>query len=282
MGDFFASVGNVFGLLDWSDWLTIVILIGFILLGYKRGLARELINFSFFIATIFVSWLFYQNLADSPAITWLMVSQQSYLTIAFSAIFVGVLFVKKGIYKVIEASTTITAPCDLNIVFTRIVIIALALFFSWQYLDVVSQIDSIKYVITNDSLRVDLSFIVIFGLIIGAFFLLAKLFNISIDHSKPCLLAPFFEKILNILHSADTILNARNINSTQNKVFGSLTGLIKGVLFMLMLVLILQSVGIVSQQYFWVEADGSLRFFQDITTSIKPALSQYFLFIQVE
>jgi tetrahydromethanopterin S-methyltransferase subunit F len=157
-----------------------------------------------------------------------------------------------------------------------------ALLLSWQYLNTVSQIDFIKYVITNDSLRVNLSFVVIFGLIIGTFFALSKILNISIDSDKPCLLAPIFEKILNALHAADNLLNARNINSSQNNIFGSIVGLIKGFVFMIMLVLILQSVGWASQQYFWIETDGALRLLQDIATSIKPTLSNYFLFIEVE
>jgi len=282
MVDFFASIGSLFGLISWSDWVIIAIMIGFLILGYKRGLARELINFGFFIATILVSWIFYQALADSTVITWLLLSQQSHLTIAFSIIFVGVLLVKKAIYRIIDASTSIDTPCSLNIIFTRIVIISVALLLSWQYLNTVSQIDFIKYVITNDSLRVNLSFVVIFGLIIGTFFALSKILNISIDSDKPCLLAPIFEKILNALHAADNLLNARNINSSQNNIFGSIVGLIKGFVFMIMLVLILQSVGWASQQYFWIETDGALRLLQDIATSIKPTLSNYFLFIEVE
>ncbi|HIL43068.1 MAG TPA: CvpA family protein [Gammaproteobacteria bacterium] len=282
MVDFFASIGSLIGLISWSDWIIIAIMIGFLILGYKRGLARELINFGFFIATILVSWIFYQALADSTVITWLLLSQQSHLTIAFSIIFVGVLLVKKAIYRIIDASTSIDTPCSLNIIFTRIVIISVALLLSWQYLNTVSQIDFIKYVITNDSLRVNLSFVVIFGLIIGTFFALSKILNISIDSDKPCLLAPIFEKILNALHAADNLLNARNINSSQNNIFGSIVGLIKGFVFMIMLVLILQSVGWASQQYFWIETDGALRLLQDIATSIKPTLSNYFLFIEVE
>ncbi|MFP6776665.1 MAG: CvpA family protein [PS1 clade bacterium] len=282
MVDFFASIGSLFGLISWSDWVIIAIMIGFLILGYKRGLARELINFGFFIATILVSWIFYQALADSTVITWLLLSQQSHLTIAFSIIFVGVLLVKKAIYRIIDASTSIDTPCSLNIIFTRIVIISVALLLSWQYLNTVSQIDFIKYVITNDSLRVNLSFVVIFGLIIGTFFALSKILNISIDSDKPCLLAPIFERILNALHAADNLLNARNINSSQNNIFGSIVGLIKGFVFMIMLVLILQSVGWASQQYFWIETDGALRLLQDIATSIKPTLSNYFLFIEVE
>jgi uncharacterized membrane protein required for colicin V production len=282
MVDFFASIGSLFGLISWSDWVIIAIMIGFLILGYKRGLARELINFGFFIATILVSWIFYQALADSTVITWLLLSQQSHLTIAFSIIFVGVLLVKKAIYRIIDASTSIDTPCSLNIIFTRIVIISVALLLSWQYLNTVSQIDFIKYVITNDSLRVNLSFVVIFGLIIGTFLALSKILNISIDSDKPCLLAPIFEKILNALHAADNLLNARNINSSQNNLFGSIVGLIKGFVFMIMLVLILQSVGWASQQYFWIETDGALRLLQDIATSIKPTLSNYFLFIEVE
>jgi len=80
----------------------------------------------------------------------------------------------------------------------------------------------------------------------------------------------------------DVLLNARNVNSTKNKTLGGLIGLIKGSLFILIMVLVLQSISWISQQYYWVETKGALRSFQDIATDIKPELSQYLLFIEVE
>ncbi|HBN58167.1 MAG TPA: hypothetical protein DD382_02625 [Gammaproteobacteria bacterium] len=58
MSDFFANIWETIGLLVWSDWLTIAILIGFLVLGIKRGLAKELINLAFLLLAIIIAWLF--------------------------------------------------------------------------------------------------------------------------------------------------------------------------------------------------------------------------------
>lgn len=88
-----------------------------------------------------------------------------------------------------------------------------------------------------------------------------------------------FEKILKILQAIDIKLNARNINSIQNSVLGSMMGLIKANLVILIIVLMLQNISWVSQQYYWIETNGALKIFQDIASNIKPELSQYLLFI---
>ena len=139
-----------------------------------------------------------------------------------------------------------------------------------------------EIVITNESLRIGLAFSIVFAIIVAACSFLSKVLNISIDSSKPCLLAPLFQKTLNGLHSVDTVLNARNIDSTKNKLLGGLIGLIKGSLVILILVLVLQSISWVSQQYYWVETKGALRTFQDVASDIKPKLSQHLLFIEIE
>ncbi|RUM80615.1 MAG: hypothetical protein DSZ15_00700, partial [Candidatus Thioglobus sp.] len=81
---------------------------------------------------------------------------------------------------------------------------------------------------------------------------------------------------------ADSALNARDIDSTKNKLLGGLIGLIKGSLVILIMVLVLQSVEWISQQYYWVETKGMLRIFQDVASDIKPELSQHLLFIENE
>lgn len=104
--------------------------------------------------------------------------------------------------------------------------------------------------------------------------------NISIDSSKPCALSAFFKKILNVLHALDNKLNAKNINSIQNNLLGSLVGLIKGSLAILIMVLVFQSIDAISQQYYWIEANGALKTFQDVVSNIKPDLSEHLLFIK--
>jgi uncharacterized membrane protein required for colicin V production len=282
MNEFFANIWDAISLLVWSDWLTIAILIGFLVLGIKRGLARELINLAFLILAIIIAWLFYQGLAETPVITWLLLSQKSHLAIAFGVIFIGVLLIKRALYKLTEVSSRISNPCALNRIFALLVFFILTAVLSWYYLDVIANLSIMEIVITNESLRIGLAFSIVFAIIVAACSFLSKVLNISIDSSKPCLLAPLFQKTLNGLHSVDTALNARNIDSTKNKLLGGLIGLIKGSLVILILVLVLQSISWVSQQYYWVETKGALRTFQDVVSDIKPKLSQHLLFIEIE
>jgi len=90
MNEFFANAWNMIGLLVWSDWITLVILIAFLVLGFKRGMAKELINLGFLLLAIIIAWLFYQPLAISDAVTWMLLSHQSHMAIAFGVIFIGV------------------------------------------------------------------------------------------------------------------------------------------------------------------------------------------------
>jgi len=282
MNEFFANIWDTINLLVWSDWLTFAILIAFLVLGIKRGLAKELINLAFLILAIIIAWLFYQGLAETPVITWLLLSQKSHLAIAFGVIFIGVLLIKRALYKLTEVSSRISNPCALNRIFALLVFFILTAVLSWYYLDVIANLSIMEIVITNESLRIGLAFSIVFAIIVAACSFLSKVLNISIDSSKPCLLAPLFQKTLNGLHSVDTALNARNIDSTKNKLLGGLIGLIKGSLVILILVLVLQSISWVSQQYYWVETKGALRTFQDVVSDIKPKLSQHLLFIEIE
>ena len=56
MNEFFANIWDTISLLVWSDWLTFAILIAFLVLGIKRGLAKELINLAFLILAIIIAW----------------------------------------------------------------------------------------------------------------------------------------------------------------------------------------------------------------------------------
>jgi hypothetical protein len=137
-------------------------------------------------------------------------------------------------------------------------------------------------VIENNGIRIWVSFVVIYAAIFVGARALVRLLNITIGTEQPCLLAPFFERILNILSSIDNLLNARNIVGIKNKFLGAFVGLFKGGLFVLIIVLVLQSVSWVSQQYFWIETQGALRTFQDWSVDIKPNLSEHLLFVELE
>ncbi len=279
MNEFFITVWSMIERLVWSDWITITILAIFLVLGFKRGLAKELINLGFLLLAILIALLFYQILATSSLINWLMLSHQSNLTISFGIIFICIVIIKKLIYKLTQLSLTIDNSCVLNKLFTLMILFTAITIFSWHHLDIVAGLDIIRTLIDNKYIRISLSFIILFSSIFGAVAFISKALNIFIDKTKPCFLSSFFEKILKILQAIDIKLNARNINSIKNSILGSLMGLIKANLAILIIVLMLQNISWVSQQYYWIETNGTLKIYQDIASNIKPKLSQYLLFI---
>ena len=279
MNEFFTSIWNVIDLLVWSDWATLAILITFLVLGFKRGMAKELINLAFLLLAIVLAWLFYQPLATSKAVTWLLLSHQSHMAIAFGIVFVGVLLIKKSLYKLTNISSQISNPCALNKLFAYFVFLSITAILSWYYLDIIANLGIMEIVVTNSSTRIGLSFAITFAIIIGTCAGLSNILNISIDSSKPCALSGLFKKVLDALHTLDQLLNAKNISGNSNNFGGLLVGLIKGSLAVLIMVLVFQSIDSISQQHYWIEANGALRFFQDIASDIKPALSEHLLFI---
>ncbi|WP_190600341.1 CvpA family protein [Candidatus Vesicomyidisocius sp. SY067_SCS001] len=279
MNEFFITIWSIIERLVWSDWIIIAILAIFIILGFKRGLAKELINLSFLLLAMLIALLFYQILATSSLIIWLTPSHQSHLTISFGIIFICIVIIKKLSYKLTQLSLTIDNPCVLNKLFALTILFTAITIFSCHHLDIIGGLDIIEMLIGNKYIRISLSFIILFSSIFGIFTFISKILNISIDKTKPCFLLSFFEKILKILQAIDIKLNARNINSIQNSVLGSMMGLIKANLVILIIVLMLQNISWVSQQYYWIETNGALKIFQDIASNIKPELSQYLLFI---
>ncbi|QKQ24493.1 CvpA family protein [Candidatus Ruthia endofausta] len=280
MDEFFATIWHMIERLVWSDWITIAILATFLVLGFKRGMARELINLGFLLLAILIAWLFYQILAISSLITWLVLSHQSHLAISFGVIFIGVMIIKRIIYKLTQLSSTVDNPCVLNKLFALMVVLVAITMFSWHYLEVVAGLGIIEILIGNESVRIGLSFSIVFGFAFGILTFISSVLTISIDETKPCFLSSFFKKILETLQTIDTKLNAKNINSTQNNLLGLIVGLIKGNLAILIMVLVLQSISWVSQKYYWIETHGALKAFQDVASDIKPELSQYLLFIE--
>lgn len=280
MNKFFEDVWNMIGSLVWSDWITVIILVAFLVLGFKRGMAKELINFSFLLLAIIIAWMLYQPLATSSAITWMLLSHQSHMAIAFGTIFIGTLLFKKAIYRLTQASSGVNNPCTLNKIFAYLVFFLVAIALSWHYLDIIANLGLMEIVVTDTSVRIGLSFVITLAIIIGVCSSISNMLNISIDNSKPCFLSGFFTKILNVLHILDEKLNARNINSKRNNFGGLLVGLIKGSLAILIMVLVFQSIDSISQQYYWIEANGALGTFQDMASDIKPALSEHLLFIE--
>ena len=102
MGNFFDNFWNTISVLAWSDWLTLIILVFFVIRGFVKGLAKEIISLLFVILAIALAWLYYDNLAISLLSDPTTSEGQSIFALSFGAIFLGIWFVKKKLYKIAE------------------------------------------------------------------------------------------------------------------------------------------------------------------------------------
>ena len=282
MGDFFDNLWNAISLLVWSDWLTLLILVCFIVRGFIQGLAKEIISLIFLILAIILAWFFYEGLANTLLSNFESPENQSVYGFAFGAIVLGFWLTKKALYRLTQAASFISNPCALNSFVSIGLFLGVIAIISWNYVDILADLEVIEVIIANNGIRAWVSFTVIYAVIFIAARALVRILSITIGTEQPCLLAPFFERVLNTLSSIDNLLNARNIVGIKNKLFGAFVGLFKGCISVLIIVLVLQSVSWVSQQYFWIETQGALRIFQDWSVVIKPNLSEHLLFVELE
>ena len=282
MGNFFDNFWNTISVLAWSDWLTLIILVFFVIRGFVQGLAKEIISLLFVILGIVLAWLYYDNLAITLLSDPTTSEGQSIFALSFGAIFLGIWYVKKLLYKTAEASSQIENPCELNRSFTKLIVTVLVVILSYHYMGVIAELQTMESIVTNNSFRIFVSFGIVFTALITAVIALSKLLNITIDTEKPCMLATVFEKILNILQAFDVLINARNVGGLKNNFLGAVLGLFKAGIFVLIIVLIFQSLSWVTQNHAWVETSGALRIFQDWAVDIKPFLSEHLLFIELE
>ena len=282
MSNFFNNVWSAISLLAWSDWVTLIILIVFVVRGFVQGLAKEVISFIFVIFAIVIAWLYYETFAKTFLNSWISSDNQSIYALSFGGIFMSIWLVKKGLYRIASASSSNQNPNELNRPFANIVISLLIATISFNYLGMISDLNTFDSLIANESLRNFVSFIVLFAILTLALLALSKILNIKIDTENPSLMAPAYEGILRSLSTLDVLINARNIVGLKNKFFGAILGLFKGGTFVLIAVLILQSMSWVTQNHAWVETTGALRTFQDWSVDIKPVLSKHLLFVELE
>jgi len=282
MGNFFDNFWNTISVLAWSDWLTLIILVFFVIRGFVQGLAKEIISLLFVILAIVLAWLYYDNLANSLLSDPTTSEGQSIFALSFGAIFLGIWFIKKALYKTAEASSQIDNPCELNRSFTKLILTVLVTILSYHYMGVVAELQIMESIVTSNSFRIFVSFVIVFAALTTAVMALSKLLNITIDTEKPCLMAPVFEKIINMLQALDVLINARNVGGLKNNFLGAVLGLFKGGIFVLIIVLVLQSLSWVTQNHAWVETSGALRTFQNLAVDIKPLLSEHLLFVKLE
>jgi len=282
MGNFIDNFWNTISVLAWSDWLTLIILVFFVIRGFIQGLAREIISLLFVILAIALAWLYYDNLANALLSDPSTSEGRSIFALSFGAIFIGIWFIKRALYKTAEASSQVQSPCELNRSFTKIIITALIAILSYHYMGVVAELQTIESIVTSNSFRIFVSFGIVFSALTISVLALSKLLNITVDTEKPCLMAPIFKRILNFLQSLDVLINARNVGGLKNNFLGAVLGLFKGGIFVLIIVLVLQSLSWATQNYAWVETTGALRTFQNWAIDIKPFLSEHLLFVKLE
>jgi len=282
MGNFFDNFWNTISVLAWSDWLTLIILIFFVIRGFVQGLAKEIISLLFVILAIILAWLYYDNLADTLLSDPTTSEGKTIFALSFGAIFLAIWFVKRALYKTAEASSQIDNPCELNRSFTKIILTVLVTILSYHYMGVFAELQTMESIVTSNSFRIFVSFIIAFAALTTAVLALSKLLNITIDTEKPCLMAPVFEKILNILQALDVLIIASNFGGLKNNFLGAVLGLFKGGILVLIIVLVLQSLSWATQNHAWVETSGALRTFQNWAVDIKPFLSEHLLFVKLE
>ena len=181
-----------------------------------------------------------------------------------------------------EASSQVENPCELNRSFTKIILTVLFAILSYHYMGVVAELQTMESIMSSNSFRIFVSFGIVFAVLTVVVLAFSKLLNITVDTEKPCLMAPVFERILNILQALDVLINARNIGGLKNNFLGAVLGLFKGGIFVLIIVLVLESLSWVTQNHAWVETSGALRTFQNWAVDIKPLLSEHLLFVKLE
>jgi uncharacterized membrane protein required for colicin V production len=282
MENFFTNIWLNITSLVWADYLAILILLTFIYISIKNGLAKGIINLSFFLIAIIATFLFYEQLASTRLIMWLPIDEKSKLISSFILIFITVIAIKQFLYKSVELLSKINNPCMLNIFFAFKLFIIFNTLFSWHYLDLIANLYITSVIITNESLRVILSFIAVFSIVSVGLSFMIKLLNISVDTNKPCLLAPFFQKIINYSAMLNVVLIENNEKTLKNILLFTLIGLINGILVLFIVFFILSNMNWFYQQNYWIEAKGILKIFKDFITYIKPELSEYLLFIQID
>ncbi len=282
MGNFFDNFWNTISVLAWSDWLTLIILVFFVIRGFIQGLAKEIISLLFVILAIALAWIYYDNLANALLSDPSTSEGRSVFALSFGAIFIGIWFVKRALYKTAKASSQVENPCELNRSFTKIIITVLVAILSYHYMGVVAELQTMESIVTSNSFRIFVSFGIVFAALTTAVLALSKLLNITVDTEKPCLMAPVFERILNTLQALDVLINARNVGGLKNNFLGAVLGLSKGGIFVLIIVLVLQSLSWITQNYAWIETSGALRTFQNWAIDIKPFLSDHLLFVKLE
>ena len=253
---------NTIAQLTWSDYSILLLLMVFVIVGFKRGFALSLINFIWFIAATIAAAICYPELSSGRLI-W---SLEGYEFTSFAVLFVAFLLLKIVLYKILASIAKIHGPCPLNRFLAAVVGIGIAFGVSWVLANNVAQIELIQRLFSYEHLRFIVSFMLIFGAIMVTTFVLIKMLNIKVGIDHPC-------PLLVAIKPLDSILSARNVNSRFNHFFGLWLGLLKGLIFVVLIIIALNHAHYI--------LDGVLtNQLNTIATNTQAVLADYLTFVK--
>jgi uncharacterized membrane protein required for colicin V production len=178
-----------------------------------------------------------------------------------------------------KIASEITDPCVLNKSFLVALLLIATVGFGY-YIELSFNLNALGIMLNTGLLHASLSFFFIFFTAIGLLTTISKLFDSSINASSPCFLGTIIQHLLNMMTSLDDKLNATNNTNENNQLFGAIIGLAKGFIFIIVTLLILQSIDAVTQKNYWIESENSLRIFHDVASETRAELSEHLHFIK--
>lgn len=250
-----------------TDWVLLIAIIFFAIIGFFRGGAKIIIHSIWWILGLIIASMFYQNLANLELFTFITYNEQGLLFTNFIIILVAFMLLKLAIYKLLAIIAKIHGPCPLNKFIALVIGFGFAVVFSWYITMDISSLEIIYRIIVNDMLRIFLTFLAIFTIVVILVMSLAKLLNIKVGIDRPC-------PLLVALQPLDGILNAKNINSTLNNIEGMIFSIIQGLVILITFIIINNHLNFIDINY-----NGSLQNFEEIASFIQNILSDYLLFI---
>ncbi len=253
---------NFFEQLTWNDYLIILFLLIFALIGFKRGFALGFINFAWVVAALIFSGFFYQVLSNDN-IFWLFTGQP---LVSFVVLFLGFLLLKIGLYKILQIIAKIHGPCPLNRFLAIFIGMAIALGVSWVLTNDIIHIEIVSRLITHQDLLFIVTATLVFGATVITAFVLIKMLNIKVGTDQPC-------PLLLALKPLDSILNAKNVNSPVNHFFGLWLGLFKGLIVVVVMIVAL------NHSHYLINGPITDKF-NAVANNTQAVLSDYLTFIE--
>lgn len=250
-----------------SDWVLIVALVFFAIIGFFRGGAKIIIHSIWAILGLIIASVFYDNTTYVSIFNIFNLNEKSTFFISFISIFIGFFILKLIIYKLLSVIAKIHGPCPLNKFVAMVIGFGFAVVLSWYITMDLSSFEVIYRLITNDFMRVFLSFITVFTIVLILALSLAKLLNIKVGIDRPC-------PLLVALQPLDGILNAKNIKSVFNNIEGIIFSLLQGCILLIVLIIVNNHFDIIAVDY-----TGLLETIKEIADFTQNILSDYLLFI---